>query len=61
MSATTNDAEIAQGLADVGARGLPYLVAKAQGRVVGYAYAAPYRSRPAYRYTLEDPVHVDQG
>jgi phosphinothricin acetyltransferase len=36
-------------------------VAEAAGRVVGYAYAVPYRSRPAYRYTLEDSVYVDQG
>ena len=28
------------------------------GVVVGYAYAAPYRSRPAYRSTLENSVYV---
>ena len=56
-----DDAEVARRLADVAARGLPYLVAEADGRVVGYAYAAPYRSRPAYRYTLEDSVYVDPG
>ncbi len=27
-------------------------------RVVGYAYAGPYRTRPAYRFTLEDSVYV---
>ena len=53
-------AEIARRLAEVRAQGLPYLVAEADGRVVGYAYAAPYRSRPAYRYTLEDSVYVDR-
>lgn len=56
-----DDAEVARRLADVAARGLPYLVAEADGRVVGYAYAAPYRLRPAYRYTLEDSVYVDPG
>ncbi|QEN91387.1 N-acetyltransferase family protein [Labrys sp. KNU-23] len=40
------------------AQGLPYLVAEAQGRVVGYSYAAAYRPRPAYRYTVEDSVYV---
>lgn len=39
-------------------RGLPHLVAEADGRVLGYAYAGPYRPRPAYRYTVEDSVYV---
>src|SRR5262249_5973127 len=40
-------------------RGLPHLVAELNGEVVGYAYAAPYRSRSAYRFTVEDSVYVD--
>ena len=36
-------AEMAARRAEVLARGLPYLVAEAEGRVLGYAYAAPYR------------------
>ncbi|WP_166355984.1 GNAT family N-acetyltransferase [Phytoactinopolyspora limicola] len=40
------------------AAGLPYLVAELDGDVAGYCYAAPYRSRPAYRYTIEDSVYV---
>jgi phosphinothricin acetyltransferase len=39
-------------------RGLPYLVADAGGWVAGYAYAGPYRPRPAYRYALEVSVYV---
>jgi phosphinothricin acetyltransferase len=39
-------------------QGLPYLVAEADGRVLGFAYAAPFRPRAAYRYTLEDSVYV---
>jgi L-amino acid N-acyltransferase YncA len=38
--------------------GLPYLVAEIDGRVVGYSYATEYRSRPAYRHTVEDSVYV---
>lgn len=53
-----DEAEIARRRADVLQRGLPYLVAVAQDQVLGYAYAAPYRSRPAYRYTLEDSIYV---
>jgi L-amino acid N-acyltransferase YncA len=37
----------------------PYLVAEADDAVVGYAYAALYRSRPAYRFSVEDSVYVD--
>jgi phosphinothricin acetyltransferase len=39
-------------------RGLPYLVAEDGGRVLGFAYAGPFRPRAAYRYTLEDSVYV---
>ena len=38
--------------------GLPYLVAEVAGRLAGYAYAAPYRARPAYRYTVENSIYV---
>lgn len=38
--------------------GLPYVVAELAGEVVGYAYAAQYRPRPAYRFTVEDSVYL---
>jgi phosphinothricin acetyltransferase len=39
--------------------GYPYLVAQdGQGEVLGFAYAGPYRSRPAYRWTVEDSIYV---
>ncbi len=41
--------------------GLPYLVAVAEGEVGGFAYAAPYHARPAYRFTVEDSVYVADG
>lgn len=44
--------------AAVDAAGLPYLVAEQEGRIAGYAYAGPYRPRPAYRHTVEDSVYV---
>lgn len=43
------------------AHGLPYLVAELDGRVAGYAYATPYRSRSAYRHSIEDSVYVREG
>jgi len=44
-------------------RGLPFLVAEAAagGGVLGFAYVAPFRDRPAYRYSLEDSVYVTPG
>jgi L-amino acid N-acyltransferase YncA len=38
--------------------GFPYLVAEVGGAVVGYAYAGPYRARPAYRFTVEDSIYL---
>jgi L-amino acid N-acyltransferase YncA len=44
---------------EVLARELPYLAAVAPGgAVLGYAYAAPYRTRSAYRYSVEDSIYV---
>ena len=42
----------------VAERGLPHLVAEQAGEVLGFAYAAPFRPRAAYRYTVEDSVYV---
>lgn len=38
--------------------GFPYLVATTDGHVAGYAYAGPYRPRPAYRFTVENSVYL---
>jgi L-amino acid N-acyltransferase YncA len=38
--------------------GYPYFVAELDGRVAGYAYVNAYRTRPAYRFTVEDSVYV---
>lgn len=46
---------------DVLKLGLPYLVATADGRIVGYAYAGLYRTRRAYRFTVENSVYVRDG
>ena len=49
---------------------LPFLVAlgvqeghgvEADGTVCGYAYASPWRPKPAYRYTVEDSVYISPG
>ena len=41
--------------------GYPYLVAVEGGRVLGYAYAGPYRPRPAYLSTVENSVYVAEA
>ena len=52
-------AEMARRRSATLALGLPYLVAEVEGRVVAFAYAAPYRTRSAYRHTVEDSIYVD--
>ncbi|MDP4021894.1 N-acetyltransferase family protein [Methylobacterium sp. NEAU 140] len=37
---------------------LPHLVAERGGAVAGYAYAVPFRKRPAYRFTLKHSIYV---
>jgi L-amino acid N-acyltransferase YncA len=48
-------------LDDLAGRDLPFLVAESGGVVGGYAYAAPWRPKPAYRHTVEDTVYVSPG
>lgn len=40
------------------ARGLPFLVAEEDWQVVGFAYASPWRPKPAYRHTAEDTIYL---
>ncbi|ODV14170.1 MAG: GNAT family N-acetyltransferase [Rubrivivax sp. SCN 70-15] len=51
-------AEMARRRADVLAKGLPWLVAEAEGRVLGYAYANHFRPRLAYRFCVEDSIYL---
>jgi L-amino acid N-acyltransferase YncA len=54
-------------LSGISELGLPFLVVEAGGggggggRVAGYAYAVPWRPKPAYRYTVEDSVYLAPG
>lgn len=51
-------AEMARRRDAVLAAGLPHLTAEGAGRALGYAYAGPYRPRPAYRHTIENSIYV---
>ncbi|MEW9549795.1 N-acetyltransferase family protein [Nonomuraea sp. NPDC050783] len=48
-------------LGELTARGLPFLVADLGGEVAGYAYAGPWRPKPAYRHTVEDTIYLAPG
>lgn len=50
-------AEMGERIARVGPENV-WLVAEVDGHVVGYAYSAPFRARPAYRATRETTVYV---
>ena len=50
--------EIEARMAAVEKTGHPYLVATSDNRVQGFAYAAPFRPRAAYRYTVEDSIYI---
>jgi phosphinothricin acetyltransferase len=54
-----DEAEMARRFESLQAGDYPYLIADIAGTVVGYAYAGPYRARPAYRWTVENSVYVD--
>ncbi|HEY6024244.1 MAG TPA: GNAT family N-acetyltransferase [Pseudolabrys sp.] len=51
-------AEMARRMNDLVGKGFPYLMAESGGALAGYAYAGPYRTRPAYRYTVENSVYI---
>ena len=53
-----SETEMARRIAELLDNDYPYLAAEAKGELAGYAYAGPYRARPAYRWTVENSVYV---
>ena len=53
-----DEAEMRRRFDAITGAGYPYLVAELAGKVVGYAYANAYRTRPAYRFTVEDSIYL---
>ena len=53
------EAEMARRMQALHDGGYPYLVAEIDGAVKGYAYAGAYRTRPAYRFSVEDSIYID--
>ncbi len=54
LSASETEAKIERILA----QNAPFLVAEENGAVAGYAYATPFRDRPAYAMTCEDSIYI---
>jgi phosphinothricin acetyltransferase len=54
-----DEAEMTRRMAALLGGGFPYLAAEIGGVLVGYTYAGLYRTRPAYRFTVEDSIYVD--
>lgn len=53
-----DEAEMARRQKALLTRSYPYLVAERAGIVAGYAYAGPYRNRPAYDWCVEDSIYI---
>ena len=53
-----DQAEMARRFGELTTNNFPYLAALVDGALDGYAYAGPYRARPAYRFTVENSIYV---
>jgi phosphinothricin acetyltransferase len=53
-----DESEMARRMAAICEGGFPYLAAEVDGQIAGYAYAGFFRTRPAYRFTLEDSIYI---
>jgi phosphinothricin acetyltransferase len=51
-------AEMAARMGKIDEAGAPWLSARAEGELVGYAYAGPFRPRAAYRFSCENSIYV---
>lgn len=57
--APPTDEEMAARFSTVTGKGYPYIVAESEaGAVIGYAYASAFRTRPAYRWMVEDSIYL---
>lgn len=53
-----DEAEMTRRWRELVAGRYPHLVAMRDRTIAGFAYAGPYRPRPAYRYSVEDSIYV---
>jgi phosphinothricin acetyltransferase len=57
-TAPPTEIDMATRRADVLSKGLPYLVAEEDGRLLGFAYCQWFKPRPAYRFSAEDSIYL---
>ena len=53
--------DMAARIAEAQSLSLPWLVAEAEGAIVGYAYARRWRPRSAYKYSAETTIYLERG
>ena len=53
--------EMSARITEVLGQGLPWLVAESGGEIVGYSYAARWKSRSAYRHSVETTIYLKDG
>ncbi|OCW58967.1 GCN5 family acetyltransferase [Hoeflea olei] len=59
---TPDQAEMGRRMAAIRDNGFPYLAATdGDGTLLGYAYASAFRTRPAYRWLVEDSIYLASG
>lgn len=56
---TVSPQDMAERIRTVQADSLPWLVAESSGTLVGYAYASMWKTRSAYRYSVESTVYIE--
>ncbi|MBR3768180.1 MAG: GNAT family N-acetyltransferase [Clostridia bacterium] len=39
----------------------PYLVLEADGEIMGYSYAGPFKTREAYKFSVENTIYLKNG
>ena len=68
LTGTGTFEEVPPPLEDIAARfaanqagGFAWLVARDASGILGYGYYGPFRTRAAYRYTVEDSVYIRDG
>ena len=57
-----DEAEMGRRMSAIRDSSYPYLIATdEEGAVLGYAYASAFRTRPAYRWLVEDSIYLAEG
>ncbi|MBF2717936.1 GNAT family N-acetyltransferase [Agrobacterium vitis] len=57
-----DEAEMAQRMEMIASQSYPYIVAEdGDGGLLGYAYASAFRTRPAYRWLVEDSIYLAEA